>query len=357
MGDEAYTAAISDARSVASAGRELLRAIQQDVDVAGAADELEIRAQRVISVSVHGFESAMPGEPDSEDLLAVALSRLEIGNTLLAAQTTLDVPAARQRLKSAVQSLAGTADALELQAFASVETHRFDALEAKAMGVRDAACAALDEMSAGAAGVATTLLDTAVKPVTNRFPVLADLLSDQMLNIPGRLARVGLLAVRGGLKLLADVVKQPRVEQARSQIEEVLARLGQGEDGLVLASWAIGADSVRDRLAALSLPDDAGLAGVADDLARLTQGWAKVCQLLRRVATLLVSLAATLALLHAAIPQTALLTMGLLALVAAAVVVLGRDYTGAGDLPGRVRGVLLVAVGEASVSGRSGGPD
>ena len=346
MGAVAYASAIKDARSVESAGWDLLHAIQRGDDVADSVDELEVQAQRAVGTSVHGFESTEPGESDPADLLAMALSKLEMGNTLLAAQTALAGPTGAQQLRSAVQSLGGAADALELQAYASIEEHRFDAVQAKAMCVREAACAALDAMSASAADVATAVLDMTVKPVADRISGLWELLGDQELDIPGRLARWGLLAVRHGLALLVKVIDLGVVERARDQVDEVLARLGHGQDGLLLAAWAIGADSIRDRLAALPLPGDAALTGVADELARLTQGWGKLCQLLRRVAMILAGLAGMLTLLHVVVPQAAVLTAGLLALVIAAVVVLGRDYTGACDLPGPVRGVLLLVTGE-----------
>ena len=74
--------------------------------------------------------------------------------------------------------------------------------------------------------------------------------------------------------------------------------------------------------------------------------------MLRRVAIAMVDLAATMAMLSVTIPHAALLTTSVLVLVIAAVVLLGREYTGAWDLPGPVRGVLLVATGGARPAGR-----
>jgi len=58
----------------------------------------------------------------------------------------------------------------------------------------------------------------------------------------------------------------------------------------------------------------------------------------------LVGLGGLLALLHVTLPHSLTVTTIGLALVLGAAVVIGRDYTGASDLPGRVRGVRLVLV-------------
>ena len=94
-----------DARCVASAARDLVRAIENVGDVEEAVDALEACARRAVDVTVHGFDTGEAGEPDPEEMLGVALTQLEIGNTLLAAQHALTAPGKALRLDSAATSL------------------------------------------------------------------------------------------------------------------------------------------------------------------------------------------------------------------------------------------------------------
>jgi hypothetical protein len=354
-----------DARRVASAARDLVRAIDDVGDVEQAVDALEACAKRAVDVTVHGFGAGQAGEPDAEDMLAVALTQLEIGNTLLTAQHALTASGKALRLDSAATSLEDAADVADFLEAPASEVHGFDADRAAVTSVPDTAFAALDVMAAAAAGVTTAVLGKALTPAVDRVPDGLVDLADQRVDIPGRLARWGVQVVRQGLKLLTAVVSPEAVERARDRIDEVLARLGHGDDRLVLAGRAIGADSVRDRLAACVLSSDSSdsggakseIAGVAADLSRLTDRFSRLCRMLRRVAIAMVDLAATMAMVSVTIQDAALLTTSLLVLVIAALVLLGREYTGAWDLAGPVRGVLLVATGGAPTGGRSQASD
>jgi hypothetical protein len=344
-----------DARRVASAARDLVRAIENVGDVEEAVDALEACARQAVDVTVHGFDAGQAGEPDPEDMLAVALTQLEIGNTLLAAQRALTASGKAPRLDSAATSLEDAADVTDFLWAAAPGMYGFDGARAAVMNLPDTAFAALDAMAAAAADVTTDLLGKALTPAVDRVPDSRIDLADLCVDIPGRLARWGAQAVRQGLKLLAAVVSPQAVERARDRIDEVLARLGH-DDRLVLAGWAIGADSVRDRLAECVLSNesrDSGgaegeIARVAADLSRLADRFGRLCRMLRRVAIAMVDLAATMAMVSVTIPHPALLTTSLLVLVIAAVVLLGCEYTGAWDLPGPASGVLLVAIGGRS---------
>lgn len=134
-----------DARCVASAARDLVRAIQNVGDVEEAVDALEACARRAVDATVHGFDAGEAGEPDPEDMLGVALTQLEIGNTLLAAQHALTAPGKALRLDSAATSLEDAADVTDFLGAAAPGSHGFDAAGAAVMSVPDTAFAAARE--------------------------------------------------------------------------------------------------------------------------------------------------------------------------------------------------------------------
>lgn len=344
MESTARTNSVQDARSVGNAASALLRKVRSGQgDVETALDRLELNAVRAIESPVQGFDTGPGGQPTDEDVLAVALSQLGIGNTLLAAESAVASPEQTDRLESAVLALEGTADALEAEDAESALVQGFDTSPGGVpLPLVDAARTALDEMASTAAEVATAVLDKTLQPIVQRVPDPLPSLGEELdLDIPGRLTRWGLRAVRRGLDLLLRLVDLQAIERVRGRIDQVLARLGQGEDGTVLAGWAIGADAVRASLTDRA-PSEVGHSALVQELADLTERFLRLCRLLRRVAVVIAGLAATLALLHVTVPHAlALTTLGLV-LVLGAVVIVGRDYTGATDLPGRVRGVRLV---------------
>lgn len=351
MSNFGWADAVQDARSVAAAGGAVVRAIHGGpAALDDAVDRLELLAVRTVGQPVRGFDAA-GAQVDDEDLVAVALTQLGIGNTLLSAEAAIESASQTKGLESAVATLERTADALDAQDAAPDLVHGFDTRPGGAeRGVVDAALAALGEMAEATAEVVSGTLDRAMKPITSRIPAtLQGLATDLDLDLPGRLARWGLRAVRRGLDLLLELVDLDAIERARARLDDMLARLGRGEDVLVLSGWAIGADAVR---AQLDKPDRplAGGAELVDELARLTERFVRLCHLLRRVAVLVAGLAATLALLHVTLPHAATVTAVGMVLVLASTVVIGRDYTGATDLPGRVRGVrvLLGRCGDAN---------
>jgi hypothetical protein len=348
------TTAVEGARSIGNAASALLRTVGTDQgNLETSLERLELNAVRAVDQSTQRFDAGTSGEPTEEDMLVVALSQLSIGNTLLAAESAVASPQQTDRLRSAVTELETMADALEAEDALPTLVQGFDTSpDGSLLGVVDAALAALDEMASTAADVATAVLDKALKPLVERVPAtLRDLGGELNLDIPGRLARWGLRAVRGGLDLLLQLVDLEAVERVRARIDQVLARLGQGEDSVVLAGWAIGADAVRAILSDRDPSQRTEREALVRELAELTERFGRLCRLLRRIAVAVASLAATLALLHIALPQAVAVTTLGLVLVLAAVVVVGRDYTGASDLPGRVRGVrLLVGAGQDAPS-------
>ncbi len=343
--------AVADSRSVATAAAALLRSVRgQGADVQTAVDHLELQARRTIESSVQGFDAA-DIDVSEEDVLAEALSQIGIGVTLVTAESALEQPQTVDQLDRAVTSLEANATTLESGGAVEAATHGFDtAPDGVLLSVDDAAIQSLDEMSATAADVASTLLDKARKPLMTSVPEpLRNPVTAHADQIAGRLLRWGLRAVARGLDLLLNLVDLAAIERARNKLERILAGLDQGDEPHVLMAFAIGAQEVRDRLAppagdSRSSVDDARRRTV-EDLAALADRFARLCVVLRRVAAAIVGLAGALAMVQITLPHATAISIVGLCLVLGAVVVLGRDYTGATDLPGRVRGVRFLVGG------------
>ena len=85
-----------------------------------------------------------------------------------------------------------------------------------------------------------------------------------------------------------------------------------------------------------------GEANLVAELANLSARFGRLCRLLRGVVVALAGAASALALLHVTMPHVVPLTAAGVVLVLGVTIVLGRDYTGASDLPGPVRGVRIL---------------
>ncbi|MCS7477442.1 hypothetical protein ACFFQW_22110 [Umezawaea endophytica] len=326
-------------RSVASAANTLVHAIRTDgYDVGLAFDRLESNAKRTVGDSTRGF--APVAEPSDQELLESALAQLSIGATLCVADGVLIDPARVGELQSAAASLAFTSDVLENVGRESGPIRGFDGTGDADRSVLEVARESLDSLSTAAAEVTTSLLDKTFRPVVDQVPtVLRDLVTDLDVATPSRLLTLALRAIRRGLSLLLRLADFTAVERLRADLDEVLTRLGRGEDGTVIAGWAIGATSVGK---GLTEPVGAEKRLVARRLGDLVRTFDKVCTILGRIAVVITGLAGVLALVQITLPQAAALTSTGLVLVLAALVLAGRDHTGATDLPGRVRGVRLL---------------
>lgn len=333
-----YADSVGDVRSVARAVQALARTVRSGGDVERAADRLELNARRAVDVSERGFG---PEEaPEDDELLAVALTQLSIGSALCQAEHTFLTRNGATALDSVSSSLESTADLLENLEAPPAQVLGFDSVDGLNQSVLEAGQATLDEMAASAADVAAATLNRLAKPIIDRVP--DDLKENLGADLPGRLAGIALRAVRRGLELLQRLVNLELVERIRADIDNVLDRLGKGQDRTVLAGWAIGVTSVR---AGLVEPADGAGTALRRELDELAARFAKLCKLLRRIALVVAGLGATLAFIHVTLPHAAAITAIGLVVVLGAVIVLGRDYTGANDLPGRVRGVRLLFEG------------
>ena len=328
--------AAESARGVSDAAAALLRRVRTNGDAEEAVDRLELQLRAATDAAVQGFDDQTA--VTDTDLLATAAAQLTIGLTAFAAESTLDGSSDAAEFAAATANLERLANALE-RPDPIGEVQGFEQDGTPGDDLRTVASSSLTSMTSAACDVLNAVLDKTLRPLLSKVP-------DEIVttvtewDVPGRLARWGVRAVKRGFELLAMFVNSAAIERIRDQLDSVLGRLGHGEDQAVLTSWAIGADSVRDTA---EVPRSATARATAiRDLGELAQRFGKLCELLRRIGLAVVSLGAVLALLH--IAGTAIVTAGLV-LVIAAVLVLGRDYTGASDLPGPVVGVRLILEG------------
>ena len=339
------TEAVADARAVALAAASFARAGHggDGERFALASDRLEFHAERAMS-------RADPGPVESdEEVLAVALSRMGIGTTLLAADSYGRSRGAHVRERSvaldvAVGALEGTADDLEAQQREPESLRGFDAApDGEPLDVLGAVLAALDEMVEAAVGVVEVVWEKTAGAVISRLPEgLGDIVESFVSDTAGVLVRCGLRAVRGALDLLLRLVDVPTVERLRDVLDGLLERWADGVDPGVLLGSVIGADDVRDRMAA-GVPDP-GLVrdDVVGELGATTARYVRLCRMLRGTAVVAVGIGTYAAGAGAGVPAVVAGTGAVLLVVLAATVVLGRDHTGATDLPGRTRSVQVL---------------
>jgi hypothetical protein len=341
--------AVTNARSMSAAADSLLRALPAGGDnLERAADRLESRAAAVLDDSVAAFDSTQQGQaaPSDEELLADSLSQFSIGLTLIAADTAMSSAPQEHRLGAAIADLDRTADVLEAASAEQSVVRGFDTHPGgEGLSVKDAALAALDEMAATAATVATSLVSRTIRPLIDHLPDdLGSALAKLNADVTGRFLRWGLRAVRRGLDLLLSMADLPAVERVRDRIDHVLVRLGQGSDPAVLTGWAIGVEDVREKLSSGSVLGASDNEDLVATLAELASRYSSLCTLLKRIAAVITGLAAALALVQITVPHSLAITTAGLVLVLGTLIVLGRDYTGANDLPGSVRGVRLLVL-------------
>jgi hypothetical protein len=342
--------AVANARSISGAADAFMRALGTgETNAERAADRLERQAESVMGDSVAAFDSTQQGEavPSDEELLAQSLSQFSIGLTLVAAESAASDGTRTEGLRDAIATLDRTAAAIEAGGSDESVVRGFDTHpHGERLSVHDAAFVALDEMAGTAATVTIALLSRTLKPLNEYLPGdLGNTLTKLNTDIAGRFVPWGLRAVRSGLDLLLSMVDLPAVESVRNRIEQVLDKLGQGSDSAVLTGWAIGVEDVRHTLDAAQVTEaSAENDDLVARLAELATRYSSLCKLLRQIAMVVTGLAAALALLNVTWPHSLAVTTACLVLVLGAVIVLGRDYTGASDLPGRVQGVRFLVL-------------
>jgi len=220
--------AIADARSVGSAAGVLARALKEGSGrEADAADQLELQGTLAVEESIAGFASAEKEETSDEDLLAASVSQFGIGLTLISAEAAMSPDGRADQLDQAILLLERNADDIEAGGAKPGAPDHFDTQPGGVMlRPHAAAIAALEEMAGAAAEVATSVLDKALKPLIDKVPAeLSDLVAKLEIDVGGRIARLGLKAVRRGFYLLLTLVDVDVIERARDRVDSVLTRL------------------------------------------------------------------------------------------------------------------------------------
>jgi hypothetical protein len=131
------------------------------------------------------------------------------------------------------------------------------------------------------------------------------------------------------------------LESLREQLDDLLSRLGQGQDATVLLGAAIGSERVSVSVA--RIPAEQRDPFLVQQLSGLAARYHRLCRLLRQAALAILGVAVALAaIVGVGAPALAAFSAAALVTVMAAAVVLGRDHTGATDLPGHTRGVGIL---------------
>ena len=355
------------AKSVANAAQWLQRVAQDPQSRGFAVERLEVEAAKQLG-ELATVESQYFDAPDSatiagleagdEDLLATALSQLEIGNTLVAAGRTLGEggPADPSLLDGAVRELRSVASLLEAQQAAAETVER--GFETRASSTDLAA--ATDRARTVAFSTLEGLAEESSVVIVDAFGIIRDRAPDKAQEAmellgeqaqladerwPGRLVRAGLRAIDKALATLRRFIPERLYVAARERVQDLWQRLERQPAGPAVVGWLIGVEDVRRQV-------DDTLSGRSLDLSRLDQAsaalealaarFARNMQLVRRVVRAVAAAGTLLSLVGIAIPHLALGIAGAALLAVAAVVLLAMDYADTGDMLRLVPGVRRI---------------
>lgn len=360
-------------RSVANAALWLQRVAENPQSRTFAIERLEVEAARQLG-ELAAVESRYFDTPDGadaaglhagdEDLLATALSQLEIGNTLVAAGRTLGEggQADPSLLDEAVRELRSSASLLEDQQAATetvergFETRRASPdLAAATDRARTAAFSTLEQLAEGSSVVIVDAFGIVTDRAPDRAQEALQLLGEHAQlggeQWPGRLIRAGLKAIDKALATLKRIIPEHLYAAVRERLQDLWQRVERQEPGPAVVGWLIGVESVRrqvdEALGAQSL-DLSRLDEASDALEALSGRFARNLQLVRRVVRAVAATGTLLGLAGMAIPHLALVIAGAALLAAAAVVLLAMDYADTGDLLRFVPGVRRIIQGVAA---------
>lgn len=342
---------------VAQAGRDLRDALGDPDRVARAVERLAGTAETSI-----GQLEAAPAEgialvpDDTEALLAAALSQLGVAGTMFAASEAVGEhgPAEPTALDEPLRRLDATVALLSRPPVQGIATPPPSATAADALAaLRRQLGRTVDELISRS----TKVISGSLTGIHDRGPTEVrkawDMINDKLHldEIGGKLARIGLRALRSALGMLARIVPASWLAGIRANVDHLIESTDRRGPAKALVGAAIGAD----RLAAPdndpSTLDTAKLDRGTADLAELTAKYGKLMDLCGGIGTA-VGLAAKLAgTLRLAVPQLGVVILAAHVLVIGGVVVLGRDHADAGLDPGEqgrgmVRGVRTI-IGEA----------
>lgn len=346
---------------VAQAGRDLRDALGDPDRVARAAERLAGTAETSI-----GQVEAVPAEgiavvpDDTEALLAAALSQLGVAGTMFAASEAVGEhgPAEPSALDEPLRRLDATVALLArqpAQGVAGVAAPPPSASPADALaGLRRQLARTVEDLISRS----TTVIGGSLTGIHDRGPAEVRKAWD-MINaklhlgeIGGKLARVGLRALRSALALLARVVPASWLDGIRASVDHLIENTDRRGPAKTIVGAAIGADRLTEpAVADLSTLDTAKLDRGTADLAELTAKYGKLMDLCGGIGTAIGLAAKLTGVLRLSVPQLGVVILAAHVLVIGGVVVLGRDHADAGLDPGDagrglVRGVRTI-VGEA----------
>jgi hypothetical protein len=343
---------------VAQAGRDLRDALGDPARVARAAERLAGTAETSI-----GQVEAAPAEgialvpEDTEALLAAALSQLGVAGTMFAASEAVGEhgPAEPSALDEPLRRLDATVALLARPPVQSIATPPPSASPADALAsLRRQLARTVEELISRSTkvigGSLTGIHDRGPAEVRKAWDMInAKLHLDE---IGGKLARVGLRALRSALALLARVVPASWLDGIRANVDHLIENTDRRGPAKTIVGAAIGADRLAEpAVADPSTLDTAKLDRGTADLAELTAKYGKLMDLCGGIGTAIGLAAKLTGVLRLSVPQLGVVILSAHVLVIGGVVVLGRDHADAGLDPGEdgrglVRGVRTI-IGEA----------
>jgi hypothetical protein len=323
--------AASSAAPVVLAGRALRAALDDPAAAARAAQRLATEAEasiaRLDELGARRDEPGLaPAPDDTETLLAAALGQLGVAGTMFAASEAVGEhgPAESSALDEQLRRLDTTMTLLRPPAAQGIATGAApSATVPQALAALDRQLdRTVDNIVARSAkvigGSLTGIHDRGPDAVRKAWDMANAKL--QLEAIGGKLAKIGLRALRGALALLARIVPAAWLSGVRAGVDRLIASVDERGPGKAVVGAALGAD----RLAEVAKLDQSTM-----DMARLDRGTGDLVELDAKYGRLMdlcggigtgIGLAAKLGLL--------IMTAHLL--VVAGVVVLGRDHIDAG---------------------------
>jgi hypothetical protein len=341
---------------VAQAGRDLRDALGDPDRVARAAERLAGTAETSLGkLEAPPVEGIAAPADDTESMLAAALSRLGVAGTMFAASEAVGEhgPAEPSALDEPLRRLDATVALLTRppvpQGIAAPPPSATSA-DALAALRRQLGRTVEDLVSRS-----TTVISGSLNGVHDRGPAEVrkawDMINEKLDldEFGGKLARIGLRALRGALAILARIVPESWLAGIRASVDHLIDTTDRRGPAKAIVGAAIGADRLAEPAVDLSTLDTVRLDRGTADLAELTAKYGKLMDLCGGIGTAIGVAAKLTGVLRLTAPQLGVIILAAHVLVIGGVVVLGRDHADAGldpgdDGRGLVRGVRTILV-------------